>query len=133
MVVEDLLHKSCLIGLSYFDTDGNPLKQNQLCGVVIEADPEHGIAVKLNTAGGSSSDAAQAEDKSDAVFRLPPNLSAWFVAPPGHYRNAECGIDIKNPDFLVTWDIYRTKRDGAEGQHEWWEWVPRTAPPQVNS
>jgi len=66
-------------------------------------------------------------------FILPPNLDAWFKAPPGHYRHAPSGVDIENPDFVVTWNVHRTQEITAEGQHEWWEWVPNVEPPQVGS
>lgn len=126
MTLTDLLNKTCLIGLSYFDLDGELLKQSQLCGTVIGSDAEEGISVNLQ------GKAAPAGEK-EPVFILPPTLSAWFTAPPGHYRNPESGVDIKNPDYLVTWDIYKTKKDTPEGEHEWWEWVPRTVAPQVGS
>ena len=54
-------------------------------------------------------------------------------AAPGHYRHAETGMDMLNPEFLVTWDIHRTQGNAAEGQHEWWEWLPNTVAPQVGS
>ena len=126
MELDDLIHKTCLIGLSYFDCNGKQLKQSQLSGQVIAVDPEEGISIELLAKADSEAPDVQ------TVFKLPATLSAWFVAPPGHYRNSECGVDIENPDFLVTWDIHKTRDDTEEGQHEWWEWVPRTSPPQVS-
>lgn len=126
MTLDDLINKTCLIGLSYFDLDGALLKQSQLCGTVTSADQEEGISIQLQ---GKKT----VETEKAPVFILPPTLSAWFTAPPGNYKNPESGIDIKDPDYLVTWDIYKTKKDTPEGEHEWWEWVPRTAPPQVGS
>jgi len=128
MQLSDLLQKTCLIGLSYFDTEGVLLKQSQLAGTVVAVDAEEGISIELN-----ATPSTDTNDGKPAVFHLPSSLSAWFVAPPGHYRNAEQQLDILNPDYLVTWDIRKTKKGTAEGQHEWWEWVPRTAPPQVGS
>lgn len=125
MQLSDLLHKTCLIGLSYFNTDGELLKQSQLAGTVIAVDAEEGISIELK--------ATAAQDDKPPVFHLPSSLSAWFIAPPGHYRNAEQQLDILNPDYLVTWDIHKTKKDTPEGQHEWWEWVPRTAAPHVGN
>jgi hypothetical protein len=122
MLLEDLLSKTCVIGLSYFDNEGGLLKQAQYAGVVTRVDREHGISVQLQ-----HSDATVEQ----AAFIVPPNLDAWFKAPPGHYRHPVSGVDIENPDFLVTWNIYRTREQTAEGQHEWWEWVPNTTPPQV--
>ncbi|MBX2808366.1 MAG: hypothetical protein KTR20_06990 [Cellvibrionaceae bacterium] len=122
MTHTDLLNKTCLIGISYFDTQGELLRQQQHAGTVVEVDHEEGISVKLQAVPGIT---------DPPVVHLPPALDAWFIATPGHYRNAECPIDIKNPHYLVTWDVYKTKEDTPEGKHEWWEWVPRTTPPQV--
>lgn len=126
MNLDNLINKTCLIGLSYFDLEGELLKQSQLCGTVISSDQEEGISVKLQGK-------TVPEGEKEPVFILPPTLSPWFTAPPGHYKNPESGVDIQNPDYLVTWDIYKTKKDTPEGEHEWWEWVPRTAPPQVGN
>ncbi len=125
MQLPDLLNKTCLIGLSYFNKDDELLKQSQLCGKVVQTDTENGISVELQGAEN------KAQDGKPAIFILPPNLACWFNAPEGHYKNPESGVDIENPDYLVTWDIHQTTKDTPEGEHEWWEWVPRTAPPQV--
>jgi hypothetical protein len=124
MQLGDILGKTCLIGVSYFDRDGSLLKQSQLAGEVAKVDAEMGISVRLRH---TDPNAAQAD------FILPPNLAAWFKAPPGRYRHAPSGVDIENPDFVVTWDVHRTRSDTAEGQHEWWEWVPNVEPPQVGA
>jgi hypothetical protein len=92
--------------------------------VVSAIDREQGISVQLQ-----HSDPAVAQP----VFMLPPNLDAWFKAAPGHYRHAESGMEMLNPDFLVTWNIHRTQSNKAEGQHEWWEWLPNTTAPQVGN
>lgn len=124
MELGDLPGKTCVIGIMYLDAQGELLKQAQYAGTVSQVDAEMGITVKLRH---SDPNAAAAD------FILPPNLAAWYKAPPGHYRHPPSGVDIENPDFLVTWNVYR-KRDGtAEGRHEWWEWVPNTAQPQVGS
>ena len=122
MQLDDVLGKSCVIGLSYFGLNGELLKQSQCCGIVTVVDREQGISVQLQ-----HSDPVVAQP----VFILPPNLDAWFKAAAGHYRHAESGMDMLNPDYLVTWNIYRTQGNAAEGQHEWWEWLPNTTPPQV--
>lgn len=124
MQLQDLPGKTCVIGLSYFGLEGELLKQTQCCGTVSAVDKEQGISVQL-----------QHRDPTVAqpAFILPPNLDAWFKAAPGHYRHAETGMDMLNPDYLVTWNIYRTQGNATEGQHEWWEWLPNTTAPQVGS
>lgn len=122
MRLNDLLLKTCVVGVSYFDVDGELMKQNQYCGQVVKVDAEQGISVALR-----HTDAAVPA----ADFIVPPNLDAWFKAPPGQYRHPPSGVDIENPDFLVTWNVFRTQSDTAEGQHEWWEWIPNTERPKV--
>jgi len=124
MQLEDLLDKTCVVGVSYFDRQGELMKQVQVAGSVVKVDPEQGISVQLRH---TEAGVEQAE------FILPPNLAAWFKAPPGRYRHAATGVDIENPDFLVTWNVHRTQSNTADGQHEWWEWVPNVEPPQVGS
>lgn len=124
MQLTDILDHTCLIGLSYFERDGSLLKRSQLAGRVSKADAEEGITIKLQ----HSDPGAPAAD-----FILPPNLDAWFKAPPGRYRNPASGVDIENPDYLVTWDIHRMQEQREDGRHEWWEWVPNLVPPQVGS
>jgi hypothetical protein len=124
MRLEDVLGKTCVIGLSYFDRQGGLMKQSQYAGSVAKVDPEQGISVQLRHADAGV---------EQAEFILPPNLDAWFKAPPGRYRHAPSGVDIENPDYVVTWNIHRTQDNTADGQHEWWEWVPNVEPPQVGS
>lgn len=131
MTLEDLLNKTCLIGLTYMDSDGEVLKQAQHAGTVISADKEEGITIQLMPLAGVENSGDHAETPKPE-FHLPPSLDAWFVAPKGHYKNAEHHIDLEDPDFFVTWDIVRKKDDTEEGKHEWWEWYPRTAAPTVN-
>jgi len=124
MELQDLPGKTCVIGVMYLGAQGEVLREVQYAGDVSKVDAEMGITVRLR----HSDPKAAAAD-----FILPPNLDAWFKAPPGRYRNPASGVDIENPDFLVTWNVHR-KRDGtAEGKHEWWEWVPNTAQPQVGA
>ena len=127
MKLEDLLGRTCVIGVSYFDAKGGLLKQSQFSGQVQKVDAELGITIQLrhSSANGGTTDIPQAD------FILPPNLDAWFKAPPGRYHRAQAGVDIENPDYLVTWDVHRTQEQTAEGQHEWWEWVANTERPQV--
>ena len=93
-------------------------------GTVSAVDGEQGISVQLKH---------NDPTVTQPVFILPPNLAAWFKAAPGRYRHAETGMDIENPDYLVTWNIFRTQSNNAEGQHEWWEWLPNTVAPQVSN
>ena len=122
MELSELVGKTCVIGVAYFGLEGELLKQTQCAGQVAKVDAEQGITVQLRHTDPSV---------TQADFILPPNLDAWFKAPPGQYKHAASGVDLENPDYLVTWKVFRTQGNKAEGQHEWWEWVPNTQQPQV--
>lgn len=124
MQLEDLVSRTCVIGLTYFERDGTLLRQTQYAGQVLKTDQELGISVQLRH---TDPTVAAAE------FILPPNLDAWFKAPPGRYRHPDSGVDMENPDYLVTWNIHRSADNTPEGQHSWWEWVPNVQAPQVNA
>jgi len=132
--IEDTLNKSCLIGLSYFNVQGEQLKQNILAGRVIEVDSEMGITIELSTSEPSTSNN---DKKQKANFILPIDLSCWFNAPKGEFHTSQKGVKIVNPDYLVTWDIYQTKQkqsessDKPDSEQQWWQWRPRTQSPNV--
>ncbi|OMH39129.1 hypothetical protein [Motiliproteus sp. MSK22-1] len=130
MTLNDLINKTCLIGLTYFDSSGRVLKQSQLCGTVLSADAEVGISVRLKTPNSSRVAESGLADEPP-VFIIPADLSPWFNAPAGTYRGSDNEISSINPDFLVTWDIHQTRESADEGQHQWWQWIPRTSAPQV--
>jgi len=130
MRLEELLNKTCLIGLSYYDANNVLLKLAQFSGTVIVVDEEKGISVRLDKK--NSENTIQTDNDEAAIFTLPPLLSPWFIAPSGHYKNAENLIDVLDPDYFVTWDVHKTKESSQEGEHEWWGWEPCTVPPSVN-
>ena len=128
--IKDTLHKTCLIGLSYFTAQGEELKQNILAGRVVSVDEEMGITIELISASNSST------TEPAKNFILPTNLSCWFKAPKGEFHTSQNKGKIINPDYLVTWDIYQTKapKDGdstTDGEQQWWQWQPRIQPPNV--
>jgi hypothetical protein len=127
MTLQDLLGRTCVIGVSYFDLGGELMKQSQFAGQVKAVDAELGITITLQHSAASTADVPPAD------FILPPNLDAWFKAPPGRYHQREAGVDIENPDYLVTWNVHRTQAQTTEGQHEWWDWVPNTERPRVSA
>ena len=127
MTLQELINKTCLIGITYINTNGDTLKSAQYAGTVIEVDAEEGIKVKLMAIAASPTANEQTPN-----FHLPPSLDAWYIAPKGHFKNAEFNIDIENPDYFVTWDVVKKKDDTEEGQQEWWEWHPSGVPPRVN-
>lgn len=125
--INDTLSKRCLIGLTYFDADGNELKQQLLGGTVKSVDAEMGITLTL---------IGNKDSNTNAEFIIPANLSCWFVAPKGDFHTSNSDIKITDPDYLITWDIYQKAKTPeqaqTDGEQQWWEWVPRTQDPQVN-
>ena len=123
--LDSILNKTVLVGLSYFDRHGELLQQQLLSGVVVETDKEKGIAVQLHQ------DQQSDDRQEDKHFVLPASLSCWFTAPKGNYHTSNSSRKIENPDYLVTWDIFQQQEEVTDGDHQWWEWQPRTVPPQV--
>jgi len=121
LTLADVVNKTCLVGLSYFNLQGELLKQNLITGSVTAVDAEMGITLQLQ----------QKADGSAADFILPANLSCWFSAPKGEFHTSQEGVKVQDPDYLVTWDVHQTKDTTADGEQQWWEWVARTTPPQV--
>jgi len=130
--IDDTLHKTCLIGLSYFNVQGEQLKQNILAGRVVKVDSEIGLTVELLTNEQTANGANKA-----AHFILPTNLACWFCAPQGEFHTSQKGIKIINLDYLVTWDIYqlkdkqKTDNNTQDSEQQWWQWRPRTQAPNV--
>lgn len=128
LTLENVVGKTCLIGLSYFDKNGEQLKQSMLGGMVKSVDKEMGITIEL-----AGADKPAKGKSKPAEFLIPSTLTCWFVAPKGDFHTSQDGVKIVNPDYLVTWDIHQTQESGSieDGQQQWWEWLPRTVEPQV--
>ncbi|AWB68328.1 hypothetical protein C2869_18790 [Saccharobesus litoralis] len=113
-----MLEKTVLVGLTYFDFKQEFIQQRQISGTVVRVTPQDGITLRFP------------DGKTE--FTLPSDLSCWFKAPEGRYFDQESNIEITNPDFLITWDVHQVQdKSKPDGQHEWWEWKPRTVPPAV--
>ncbi len=118
-ILSDVISKTIVLGLSYFDINDQLLKQTKLMGRVIEATEKNGITILL-------------PDKT-SHFIIPTDLSAWFIAPSGRYYDKVFAIDLEDPDYLITWDIYQKQSSVDDKQHQWWDWIPRTSSPKVNA
>jgi hypothetical protein len=127
--LKDTLEKTCLVALSYFDSNNQALKQSVIAGKVIAVDKEVGITLMLFTENESL---PESQNKT-AKLIIPADLSCWFTAPQGDFHTSNGEAKITNPDFLVTWDIHQTKEDKKEGEQQWWQWFPRTEAPQINA
>ena len=97
-----------LIGLTYYDHEDRFISQEQLFGVIQNADAKPGILIKLSDGGD---------------FILPPDFKAILDAPRGEYHCVASGETIVNPDLLTSWKIqYPVSPD------LWPHWSPNYAP-----
>ncbi len=124
LTLETTIEKTCLIGLTYFNAEGEMLKQSLLAGKVSYSDAEKGIGIALFEKEGL--------DLGSKQFLIPTDLSCWFTAPKGKFHTSVEGVTLTNPDFLVTWDIYQSRRIESDEQMQWWEWKPRIEQPSVS-
>ncbi|WP_373083876.1 hypothetical protein [Zhongshania sp.] len=111
-----LLDKRAMVGITYFDINGDTLQQRMLAGTVVRVTAKDGITLRHSNSN---------------EFTIPSSTAPWFVAPPGDYKTSDDEA-VSNPDYLVIWDVHRCQdMNKPEGEHEWWEWVANTTPPSV--
>jgi len=79
-----------VVGLIYFDKDGECTEQTQVWGTVDRVDGE-GIYLTRSTG---------------EEFQLPPDISAVKRAKPGEYKLHSTGEVVVDPDFTATWSVY---------------------------
>ncbi|WP_269618614.1 hypothetical protein [Zhongshania sp. BJYM1] len=111
-----LIDKHALVGINYFDINGDALQQRRLAGTVVRVTANDGITLRQT---------------NEEEFTLPSSMAPWFLAPAGNYKTSD-GESVSNPDYLVTWTVHRCQdTNKPEGEHQWWEWVANTTPPSV--
>lgn len=98
------LGKRVLVGITYEDSEGVALRQEQFHGPIVTANARGIVIVRAD---------------SGARFQLPPELKP---APPGNYRLRSTGEVVVDPDFLSIW-IWKAPppKTGDDG--------PATGPP----
>ena len=79
-----LIDKRALVGISYFDINGDALQQRMLAGTVVRVTAKDGITLRQN---------------DDEEFTLPSSMASWFHAPVGNYKT-DSNEAISNPDYL---------------------------------
>ena len=87
-----MVGKYVLIGLTYYDYQGQFVQQKQIHGRIVAADPR-GIGVELKGV------------RDGETYWLPPDTRSFQDAAPGEYRLRSTGEVICNPDLLTTWII----------------------------
>ncbi|MDF3027556.1 MAG: hypothetical protein K0S23_1863 [Fluviicola sp.] len=91
--------KVFLVGLTFTDQEGEIIEQYQT----------HGTVAKLTVDGFFK---IIREDKS--VFTIPYDKDTIKKAKEGEYREKMTGEIIKNPDYIMTWEIKTTRNDDFE-------------------
>ncbi len=92
---QEMLGKRVLVGLTYVNHEGNPIKHKQVHGIVIRVNPGEGVVLEL--ADGSEQ-------------RLPPDLRAFHAAEPGPYTLRATGEPVVDPDFVATYTVEKPAR-----------------------
>lgn len=80
-----------LVGMTYHEPSGP--RDEQFFGTVIATDQTEGVTLRP---GGS---------RSGEIFRLPPDLRAFFPAEAGTYRLRQTGEVVVDPDYTVVWEL----------------------------
>lgn len=94
----ELIGKHLLIGLSFYDKNGNLESLVEHDGVIVAASRGDGIVIRRSDTG--------------ERFAIPPALDHLYSAQPADYKLRSTGRVVSNPDLLATFDIYPPE-DGA--------------------
>lgn len=88
--LDEMVGKVALAGLTYYS--GNEIvDRRQFWGRVVSVDA-HGILI---------------EHPDGRRFNLPPDTAPVSYAAPGEYKIHSTGETVKDPDYLITWNINR--------------------------
>lgn len=91
--------KMFLIGLTFVDQDGQLVEQYQTHGTVLEL-TDDGIF--------------KIERKDIGIFQMPYDKDAIKKADKGEYREKGTGVIVKDPDFIMTWEITTFANDNLD-------------------
>lgn len=88
-----IIDKHVIVGYTYNKSDGTVDYYEQRHGVVVKANEDEGVGIRLNN--------------SDEVLWLPPDLRSWKPAQPGSYELISTGEVVIDPDYITTWIVDR--------------------------
>jgi hypothetical protein len=94
--IDSYVGKYILVGITYCDSEGKELFQQQLHGVIEQASRD-GILISLRGR------------YAGKKWNMPPILSGISEGKPGVYNLTSTGEEVKDPDLLRTWTITRPK------------------------
>ena len=92
---EALIGKVMLAGITYLNHDESLIEQQEFFGEVLSADSQKGILLRLHGR------------RLGEQYNLPPDMRSIVRASLGEYRLRSTGEIVENPDYLVTFDVYR--------------------------
>jgi hypothetical protein len=95
ILIEELIGKHILIGITRIDHLGNEIDQIQCHGYFESIDDVIHIRLK----------------DTNEDFTLPPDLSVFQKAQPGEYRLRSTGEVVINPDYLCIWSVHAPSPD----------------------
>lgn len=90
-IAEKLEGAVVLVGMTYNEPSGP--RSEQFFGTVVATDEAEGVTLRLD---GS---------RAGEIYRLPPDLRAFFPAEPGSYRLRQTGEVVNDPDYTATWEL----------------------------
>lgn len=91
-LADSYIGKYILIGVTYFNKEGELLEQIQMHGVIESANTQ-GLTISLKG------------KKNGESWVMPPVLDAIQPANPGSYSLHSTGEVIEDPDLLSTWSV----------------------------
>jgi hypothetical protein len=92
-IAAGIVGKVLLVGLTYLESDGKLINQEQFFGVVASADSREGILLSLQG------------QRAGGQFNLPPDTRSIEVAPKGEYRLRGTGEVVTDPDYIAMFSI----------------------------
>ncbi len=96
---EYLKGKTFLIGLTFIDKNGDLIEQYQTHGTVSELTNDGLFKIKRN---------------DGSIFQMPYDKDTIKKADKGEYRERATGEIVKDPDFIMTWEITTTADGNLE-------------------
>jgi hypothetical protein len=84
-----------LVGLTFYHSDSSIERQEQLFGSVQSARERDGALLNLKGA------------RSGSEYNLPPDFRSFLKASPGQYRLRSTNEVVTDPDFTVTFSVYK--------------------------
>lgn len=95
--------KLVLIGINFVEKEGELIESYQTHGRVLELTGD--AIFKINKSNNS-------------LFQMPYDLESIEQAEKGEYREKTTGLIIKDPDFILTFDIVVKKDENLDGLKE---------------